>query len=62
MTCGAYNREGLLCSTCKPGYGPAVYAFSKKCVKCTDSKLGWVLYVCLVVIFVTVFYVINHFV
>ena len=58
MSCGAYNREGLLCSTCKPGYGPAVYAFSEMCVKCTDSKLGWVLYVGLVVTFITVFYVI----
>ena len=22
MTCGVYNREGLLCGSCKPGYGP----------------------------------------
>ena len=58
MTCGAYNREGLLCSSCKPGYGPAVYAFSQMCVKCTDNKLGWVLYISLVVTFVTVFYTI----
>ena len=58
MTCGDYNREGLLCSSCKPGYGPAVYAFSLMCVKCTDDRLGWVLYLGLIMIFVTVFYVI----
>ena len=58
MTCGEYNREGLLCSSCKPGYGPAVYAFSLMCVKCRDDRLGWVLYLGLIMIFVTVFYVI----
>ena len=58
MTCGEYNREGLLCSSCKPGYGPAVYAFSLMCVKCRDDRLGWVLYLGLIIIFITVFYVI----
>ena len=58
MTCGEYNREGLLCSSCKPGYGPAVYAFSLMCVKCRDDRLGWVLYLGLIMIFVTIFYVI----
>ena len=58
MTCGVYNREGLLCSSCKPGYGPAVYAFSLMCIKCRDDRLGWVLYLGSVIIFVTVFYVI----
>ncbi len=26
-TCGMANRDGLLCSKCKPGYGPAVFSF-----------------------------------
>ena len=58
MTCGEYNREDLLCSSCKPGFGPAVYAFSLMCVKCRDDRLGWVLYLGLIMIFVTIFYVI----
>ena len=58
MTCGDYNREGLLCSSCKPGYGPAVYAFGLMCIKYRDDRLGWVLYLGLIMIFVTVFYVI----
>ena len=58
LTCGAYNREGLLCTSCKPGYGPAVYAFSLMCVECKDDNLGWLLYLGLVTIFITVFYVI----
>lgn len=56
FTCGAYNREGLLCSQCKPGYGPAVYAFSLMCVKCTSSTKGWILYLSLVLLPITIFY------
>ena len=56
-TCGPYNREGLLCSKCKPGYGPAVYAFSLQCVKCTDSSQGnWILYFFLVLFPISMFY------
>ena len=54
--CGAYNREGQLCSRCKPGYGPAVYAFSLMCVECSESGLGWALYFFLVLFPITVFY------
>ena len=35
--CGPFNREGLLCSKCKPGYGPALYSWSLKCEKCHDE-------------------------
>ena len=58
MTCGAYNREGFLCGSCKPGYGPAIYAFSLMCVECRDDSLGWLLYLGLATFFITVFYVI----
>ena len=42
--CGKANREGLLCSKCKPGYGPAVLSYKKTCAKCSDSQYGWLLY------------------
>ena len=58
FTCGAYNREGLLCSQCKPGYGPAVYAFSLVCVECSNGHHRWVLYFFLVLLPITVFFVI----
>ena len=58
MTCGVYNREGLLCGSCKPGYGPAVYAFSLMCVECREDSLGWLLYLGLGMFFITAFYVI----
>ena len=58
LTCGPYNREGLLCSKCKPGYGPAVYSFSLTCAECSDNGVGWALYLFVVLVPITVFYII----
>ena len=58
LTCGPYNREGLLCSKCKPGYGPAVYSFSLMCAKCSGNSVGWTLYLFVVLFPITVFYII----
>ena len=58
LTCGPYNREGLLCSKCKPGYGPAVYSFSLMCAECSDNGVGWALYLFMVLFPITVFYII----
>ena len=56
--CGPFNREGLLCSKCKPGYGPAPYSWSLKCEKCHDEYVGWfwLLYLVLELVPLTVFY------
>ena len=58
--CGPFNREGLLCSRCKPGYGPAPYSWSLNCVKCHDEYIGWfwLLYLLLELVPLTVFYLI----
>ena len=59
LTCEPYNREGLLCSKCKPGYGPAVYSFSLMCAECSDNGAkGWALYLFVVLFPITVFYII----
>ena len=58
LTCGPYNREGLLCSECKPGYGPSVYSFSLMCAECGDNSVGWALYLFAVLFPITVFYII----
>lgn len=56
-TCGPYNRKGLLCSECYEGYGPAVYAFGNKCVKCHGSVYSrWALYVFVTLLPITIFY------
>ena len=58
VMCGPLNRQGLFCSKCKPGYDIPV--FSKvvdECVKC-DSRFAWPLYLALVLIPITVFYIV----
>ena len=55
-TCSYYNRQGLMCSQCQTGYGPAVYAFSLMCAECTDNGIGWVLYFTLTLLPITMFY------
>ena len=58
--CGPFNRESMLCSKCKPGYGPALYSLSLKCEKCHDKYVGWfwLLYLLLELVPLTVFYLI----
>ena len=56
-TCGPHNRKGLLCSECYEGYGPAVYAFGNKCMKCHGSVYSrWALYIFVTLLPITVFY------
>ena len=42
--CRHLNRDGLLCSKCKAGYGPALYSRTWKCETCNDRRyLMWTL-------------------
>ena len=60
--CDVLNRKGLLCASCKSGYGLALYSNKWECVKCgKSSKWFWVLYVALEIIPVTAFFVIIIF-
>ena len=58
VVCGQLNREGLLCSKCKAGFGPALYSLTWKCVKCDDehSYQKWILFFFLKLTPLTVFY------
>ena len=57
--CGQLNREGLLCSKCKAGYGPALYSRTSKCEKCNNTQyLMWTLYLFLELTPLTVFFII----
>ena len=57
--CGQLNRDGLLCSKCKAGYGPALYSRIWKCEKCNDRRyLMWTLYLFLELTPLTVFFII----
>ncbi len=61
MTCGPFNREGVLCTKCKPGYGPPLYSNSLKCEKCNDKLSGWwlLLYLLLELVPLTFFFMLS---
>ena len=44
FVCSPYNRQGIICSECKHGYGPSVYTHNLKCYKCYGLYSGWALY------------------
>ena len=48
IMCGPLNREGLLCSKCKPGYGIPVFSkAADECVKCGSKLTSSLLYLAL---------------
>ena len=58
LVCGSLNRQDVLCSRCKPGYGLAVHAFGFMCADCDEHFSGWGLYLFLQLFPLTVFYAI----
>lgn len=51
--CGQQRREGLLCSKCESGFGPAVLIYTHQCVEC--HWYGWLLYLTFAFVPATVF-------
>ena len=45
VMCGPLNRQGLLCSSCRPGYGVSAYSFDYSCAKCDEHHLGILPYI-----------------
>ena len=45
FVCSPFNRQGLVCSECKPGYGPSVYTYNLQCFECSGLYYGWTLYI-----------------
>ena len=58
VMCGPFNRQGLLCSSCRPGYGISVYSFGRPCAKCDSNHLGVLWYVLLELVPTSVLYVV----
>jgi len=54
-TCGAYNREGVMCSKCIKDHGISVNPFNVSCIPCERSGHNWVKYLTVVYIPLTVF-------
>jgi hypothetical protein len=58
VMCGPLNREGLLCTHCKDGFGPSVYSINGlKCENCQDNHFGWSVYYLLQIIPSTLFFI-----
>ena len=58
VMCGPFNRQNLLCSSCRPGYGISVYSFGHPCAKCDSNHLGVLWYVLLELLPTSVLYII----
>ena len=59
FTCGWLNQTGLLCSHCRnQSHGVAVLSYRYECVECLGSIYGWVLYLTLILVPVTLFFLV----
>ena len=58
IMCDIYHRQGVLCSSCKPGYGVSPYAKHFSCAKCEGRNYGILWYLLLEYVPVTVLYII----
>ena len=54
--CSPFNRQGLLCGSCRPGYGIAVYSIGYPCAKCNAKGLYTLLYILLEMVPTTALY------
>ena len=59
--CDDLNREHILCSRCKEGYGVAIYSSSWYCSPCRLGGYAWLLYIALETVPVTVFFLVVVF-
>lgn len=41
FTCGRFNRRGVSCGECAPGFAPPVYSYSGHCTNCTQAHYAW---------------------
>ncbi len=58
VTCGPYNRNGLMCGECIEGHGLPVYSYSLSCVECTHYKYNWIKYIAVAYIPLTLFLIV----
>ena len=56
--CSFFHRRGQLCGACEENYTLSVYSYYLGCVKCEDYKYGWLKFVTVAFLPLTVFYII----
>ena len=55
--CNYYHRRGQLCGACDENYTIPVYSYYLGCVKCEDYKYGWLKFITVAFLPLTVFYI-----
>ena len=55
--CSLLHRKGPLCGECENGYTLPVYSYDLGCVRCKDYKYGWIKFIAVAFIPLTIFYV-----
>ncbi len=59
--CGRMNRNGPLCSRCKPGNGPTLLSYTRSCTKCSNARFGLFMFLMFACIPTSVFLLIMVF-
>ncbi len=59
--CGRMNRNGPLCSRCKPGNGPTLLSYTQSCSRCSNSRFGLFMFLMFACVPTTVFLLIVMF-
>ena len=57
-TCGDWHRKGQLCGQCKDNYSLPVYSYYLGCVQCKDYKYGWIKFIAVAFLPLTIFYIV----
>ena len=56
--CSFFHRRGQLCGACEENYTLSVYSYYLGCVKCENYKYGWLKFVTVAFLPLTIFYII----
>ena len=55
--CSAFHRRGQLCGACVENYTLSVYSYFIGCVECEDYKYGWLKFITVAFLPLTLFYI-----
>ena len=56
--CGPLNRKGVACSECADGFGPSVTSIGYKCINCSNTSYGVLLFLIIKLFPITVLYIV----
>ena len=56
--CGIWHRKGQLCGQCEDNHSLPVYSYYLGCVQCKDYKYGWIKFIAVAFLPLTIFYIV----